>query len=192
MKKDFNKLAIISASVLSIFWACGWMLGTGNAFLMDDYSTITKGMFSLPSTLFTVFPTQRYNDRPVGSIFVGLLQKMFADNYQGYHLIFVLVHIVNILLVYRIAYMILRKEYANTARYGAAISAVIFGAYPQSTMAVQWVSAVFDLLAALFTLLTLYFFLKKNSDIEYKAFYSIVLCDAVYAFKRPPKSSVFM
>lgn len=173
MKKDFNKLAIISASVLSIFLACGWMLGTGNAFLMDDYSTITKGMFSLPSTLFTVFPTQRYNDRPVGSIFVGLLQKMFADNYQGYHLIFVLVHIVNILLVYRIAYMILRKEYANTARYGAAISAVIFGAYPQSIMAVQWVSAVFDLLAALFTLLTLYFSLKKNSDIEYKAFYSI-------------------
>ena len=172
MRRDtIKKTAAMWALAVGVWFACGWMLSRGNAFLMDDYTTITKGMFTPPSELFTLLPTQRYNDRPVGNIFAALLQKMFGQNYQGYHMVFVLVHLASMYLVYRIALLLFAKRDEKARTCGAFLAAAVFGLYPQSIMAVQWVSAVFDLLGCFFTVCALYAFLKKDEGGPYRGFY---------------------
>lgn len=150
------------------------MLSLKNGFLMDDYTTLVWEMFGDITESFTLLPTRRYNNRPVGQIFVALLQDLFGVNHQGYHIVFVLVHLANVYLVYKITKLLFSKSERLDTTYAPFVAAGIFGIYPQSIMAVQWVSAVCDLLGGFFVLTALYAFLKEKEQERYRVFYSIV------------------
>lgn len=160
------------ALCIGLFVSCGWMLGLKNGFLMDDYTTLVWEMFGDITESFTLLPTRRYNNRPVGRIFVALLQDLFGVNHQGYHIVFVLVHLVNVYLVYKITKLLFSGSENLDTVYAPWIAAGIFGIYPQSIMAVQWVSAVCDLLGGFFVLTALYAFLKEKEQGRYRVFYS--------------------
>ena len=187
-----RKTVLIWAICIGLLVTCGWMLTTENGFLMDDYTNLSEEMFKDPADSFTILPTQRYNNRPVGRIFVSILQKIFNTNYQGYHFVFVAIHLVNVFLVYKIAAVLFAMSSKIDSEYAPLVAAAIFGIYPQSVMAVQWISAVFDLLGCFFALCALYAFLKRKKSEQYRAFYGIVAFIAIILSLRTKEMAILM
>lgn len=192
MQKQTPEKAVWYALLIGLFVACGWMMGTQNQFVMDSYSTVARGIFNLPSDLFTLLPTSRYNDRPLGSIFVGLLYILFKTNEQGYHIVFVLVHLVSVFLVYRIAKLLFADSNTMENTYSPVVAAAIFGIYPQSIMAPQWVAAVFDVTCCFFVLCSIYAFLMARQSNAYSGFYSVCAFAAYVLSLRSKEMSLFL
>ena len=173
-QNHINKKHLLIALGISLFAAIGWTLSTANGLYMDDWSIIGGRIGKLPSELFSILPRSRYNNRPVGEIFVMLLHQIFGINSQGYHFVFVIIHLVNVYLVYEIAKLFFKRFSVTEVTFSPILAAAIFGAYPQSIMAVQWVAAVYDMLCCFFMLCSLYCFLKKDAKVRYYGFYSMV------------------
>lgn len=154
------------------FFAIFWILRASNSLTMDDFTTISVARFNEYSELFRLFPARSYNDRSLGLMFVKVLNDMFDSNYKMYHYSFVLVHLFNIAIIYRIGLKIFKKD-ENNYIYAILMSAV-FGIYPVSLMTVQWISAVYDLICCLFILLSILFYLKAMESDKYRIFYGIL------------------
>lgn len=172
-KKHLDRKACIIALCISAFAATGWILSIENGFSLDDYTTIVRGWGNAET--FSLLPRWRYNDRPVGVQFVALLYTIFGRNAQGYHFVFFVIHLINTYLVYQAAKTLLEDFGASETELSPIFAAALFGAYPQSVMAPQWISAVFDMLCSLFFLFAMYFFLKKDKNENYAAFYGILV-----------------
>ena len=171
IKNKYNYI-FIGLIIIGLFIAFSWSISKNNAFLMDDYSNIVNGIFTTPSKLFTILPVSRYNDRPVSTIFVYLLYQIFDLNYQGYHIVFFVLHVLNCLLVYKISKNILLRFKFQQTYYASFIAASIFALNPKSTMAVQWISGTNDITCCFFSLCSVWcFFKNKNSEI-YRLFYA--------------------
>lgn len=158
--------------LIGLFIVFAWSLSKFNFFLMDDYSTITSGIFTTPSQLFSIFPRQRYNDRPVGVIFVALLYKLFGMNHQGYHAVFFAVHATSCLLTGKIAMRLYKKWDINIPAL-PYLAVGIFAFWPNSIMCVHWVAAVYDLLCCFFVLCSIWSYFKAKDNTNYYAFYSV-------------------
>ena len=192
MSSKIKQNVLMIALLIALFAAVGWILGQNNYFVMDDYTTIyIRGIIEHPTQSFSFLPQARYNDRPVGTIFVGILYYLFGMNAQGYHFVFVLVHLCNVYLVWNITKKLLCRFSISNASLTAFIAAAIFGAYPQSIMAPQWVSAVFDLLCCFFVLCSLYYFIKKDER-DYYIFDTVMTCLAYMLSLRAKEMSILL
>ena len=167
-----------------------WMMSSSNSLIYDDYSTILNAKFNTYKDLFKYFPTSDYNDRPIGLIFIKVLNTLFELNYLMYHLCFVLIHIFNVFLIYKIGLRILHGS--NNSEYFAALAAAIFGINPISTMAVSWISAVYDLLCCFLALLSLLFYLKMRDDDKYISMYGILSVLFYYISIRTKEMSIIL
>lgn len=170
-RKKSGKRACVIALCVCILVATGWMLSAENGFLMDDYTNIVESS----SETFSLLPRFRYNDRPTGRILLSYLREFFGMNAQGYHLVLLLIHLLNTFLVYRIAKKLFDEfQVGEGAELAAILSAAIFGAWPQSIMAPQWIAAIPELSCCLFCLCALYFFLKIDGTGPYTGFYTVM------------------
>lgn len=149
-----------------------WVLKSSNSLTMDNFTTICNAKFNGYSEIFRLFPSKSYNDRPIGVMFVKILNDMFDSNYKMYNYVFLGMHFINITLVYFIGLRIFNKD-KNSYMY-AILMAAIFGIYPVSLMTVQWISAVYDLMCCFFILLTVLFYLKAREKSQYNNFYGIL------------------
>lgn len=177
------KCIIIFFAFLSVLW----MLTQNNSLTYDDFTTIANARFTDYSKLFHFLPTKSYNDRPIGLMFIKMLDSMFGLNYQLYHIVFAIIHMINIYMVYRISQFIFNKnqEYA-------LVPAAIFGIYPISLMAVSWISAVYDLLCCTFLLLSTLFFLKCIYQENYKIYNEIMSCFFFYIALRSKEMALIL
>lgn len=176
MSSKVKQNHLLIALSVALFAALSWMLGINNGFLMDDYTvTIIRGVFENPTELFSLLPQARYNDRPVGRIFVGFLYQLFGTNAQGYHYVLVLIHLFNVFLVWHISKKLFSYFSIENPSITAFISAAIFGAYPKSIMAPQWIAAIYDLSCCFFVLCSLYYFIKKDER-DFYVFDTIMVC----------------
>ncbi len=141
--------------LISIIVCKIWILSPHNFFIFDDYTNFFNNHFNFA---FSIFPHQMYNDRPIGNFLFKFLYDLFRLNSTPYFYFLLILHTLNSFLVYKLFKKYLPK---NTV----LISAIIFAVWPRSTFAVQWLSALYDLLSVTFILLYL---------LNYKKYFSLV------------------
>lgn len=89
---------------------------------------------------------------PITSIFYVIVYQLFGEHARAFHLLGLLVHLVNIVLVYR---LFLRLQ---PRRWAAFFVALFFAVHPMLAEPVSWVSALSTLLFSCFYLVTLHLF----------------------------------
>lgn len=121
-----------------------------------------------PAGLLSVPFMESYKDRP-GSIQYYrpvVLLSMWANDFLEqpspflYHLINVLLHVANSLLVFVLLKQILPES------VGALIGGVIFAVHPVHAESVAWISGRTDMLAAFFVLLTVNLWYRARQDLD--------------------------
>jgi Flp pilus assembly protein TadD len=150
-------------------------------FVFDDniniiHNTIVKDFryFSDPSLIDTVTKNKEllygFKNRTVGYFTFALNYKAHGLNVFGYHLVNLLIHIANALLVYQLVILTFSTPYFknwNTAekhgcpqRSMAFFSALLFVGHPIQTQAVTYIIQRFAALATLFCLLSVVMYVK--------------------------------
>jgi len=146
-----------------IFVAVGFLIYSNtlhSPFVFDDEFTIYSNEAIKQNTIYTQFNHQRY----IGHITFALNYKF--NNYTpfGYHLVNIIIHLINTILVYLLMKNLLTTfENNSTARKNNMIPfiiALIFMVHPVQTQAVTYITQRFTSLAALFALGTLLFYVK--------------------------------
>lgn len=190
LKKRKIKLFILL--FLCIFVSVSWMVSKNNTFIFDDYSNILMAKTHSYSQIFKFLPSQRYNDRCIAVMFVKLLYDMFGLNIQSYHIVYAILHYVNVILVYRIITLLMHDSDEETRLNCGIIGAGIFGVYPISLMAVSWVSAEYEMICSLFYLLCIVFYLKQRTQNKYRCFYSICCILSFYLAIRSKEMAIVL
>ena len=124
-----------------------------NGFVYDDYATIVENKYiqhpgqSLPSLFSRSYfniASGEASYRPVATLSYYLIYSIGELNATYYHLFSVLLHALNVILVYLLANVIIKN------RYSALIAGLLFACHPALTEAVDAISYNEDLLAAAF------------------------------------------
>ena len=111
------------------------------------------------------------NYHPLTILSFAIDFKLFKLSAQGYHLHNLILHLVNALLVYFVAWHILRK---NTL--AAFIVSILFAIHPMHVESVAWVSERKDLLYTMYFLLAMLAYIFYNRTGEKKYLYYTLLC----------------
>ena len=138
-----------------------------NGFVFDDYAVIIENKYlKLPGINFASFLNHSYFNiaggeasyRPVATLSYYLIYAIAGLNPFFYHLLSVILHIVNVVLVYLLFNLILKH------RFTALIAGLLFACHPALTEAVDCISYNEDLLAAVFFLLAFLYYLKSSTN----------------------------
>jgi protein O-mannosyl-transferase len=151
---------------------------------------------ALPGNLGTV--KEQFRNRIGGHATFWMNYSMHGLNVIGYHLVNLLIHLMNALLVYLIVIQTFKTPFlkvrtaadpsfnAGTCEMTAFLCALLFVVHPVQTQAVTYISQRFTSLAAFFCLLSLTLYIKarlsEQSGSRY-AYYSISLASAILAMK---------
>ena len=135
-----------------------------NFFLSDDFVALARIAEGDLSPVYA--RTQGGLFRPLYTLSHLLELRLFGLNPLGFHLTNVALHAANAFLTYALAARLLRGEHLTPAALrGVAVSAgLVFLLHPSHTEAVSWIAARADLLAALFSLLSLLFFTRHARE----------------------------
>ena len=163
MSVTVKQILILIALILTVYSNT-----LDNGFVWDDINLITNnvrirylsyipshftsGFFETPTTCRESSRTRYW--RPLVLLSFSLDFLFWGDDPFGYHLTNILVHILNVLLVF----MLLRS--LPNSRPFAFYAALLFGLHPLQTNAVSFISGRTDLLAAAFFLLGCLFFIR--------------------------------
>lgn len=180
-----------SVGVLALIFILGFLI-YGNVlhgeFQFDDKSFIVqnkniKDISDIPA----IWKADRFPSR-----FLTFLT--FAANFHfngldtfGYHLVNVLIHLINAFVVFCCARLILSSTNvramfdARRAWAVALVTALIFLAHPLQTQAVSYISQRFASVATLFYLLSFYFFVKGRMDSNNRMLFVVSALSAVLA-----------
>ena len=124
-----------------------------NGFVYDDYATIVENKYiqhpgkSLPSLFSRSYfniASGEASYRPVATLSYYLIYSIGELNATYYHLFSVVLHALNVILVYLLANLIIKN------RHSALIAGLLFACHPALTEAVDAISYNEDLLAAAF------------------------------------------
>lgn len=155
--------AILAICFLALL--CFWNVLSGEFVLDDQYTIVGHELIKSFSTLPKLFTSNYWGDQYPNGLYRPLTSLSFAFNYFlnglnpfGYHLVNLLLHIINSLMLY-----FLVNCYSQTNKL-ALFSAIIFVIHPIHTEAVSNISGRAELLTANFALLswTAYLLSKEN------------------------------
>ncbi|MCP4652272.1 MAG: tetratricopeptide repeat protein [Candidatus Omnitrophica bacterium] len=164
----------------------------GNSFIWDDGALIVNNPLIKNFQYWKGIFTSSYSGnntyyRPL-SIFSHLLEySLWGLNSAGYHLVNIIIHILNALLIYALLQLVLKK------RAVAMIASLLFLVHPIQTEQVTYISGRCGLLAAFFILAAFIFYIlysKKKSIFptgRYLIFYILSL--ACFSFGLLSKES---
>lgn len=173
-KEDNSHLFLLGMTLLFSFLSVLWTISPQNGLVYDDVTLLAEARFSNYADAFSIFPAMSYNDRPVRMLFLKVLNEMFGLSTVPYHLVFVGFHLWNVYLVYRVCEMMLCCIGMEKDRFVySVIPAAIFGVFPTSLMAVQWISSTCDFQCCNFMLLSAYFYFKLKLNPQYTVQYTI-------------------
>lgn len=160
------------AALIFIFAFIIYSNSIGNFFVRDDSAQISNNpwiksfsgigkIFLSNVWAFTGRPSNYY--RPIMYLGYMIVYKFFGMHTWGYHLVSVLLHAANSVLVYAAACIVLRRTTGIQdagARIGALASGLVFAAHPVHVEAVAWAGGYPDLTATLFSLLAFLVFAR--------------------------------
>lgn len=180
--QKYNKKFMLGLVILTICTAIAnlWVIGDGNTFLFDDYSWLHTAMTKDYREIFTLFPTSKYNDRPMGAMLIKILYDTYGLDYTKHHIVLLTIHLINTVMVVFFSREILKICNKGENSVYALIAGAIFGMYPKSIMCVQWEAAIFDLLGATFSLVAILLYLQYRRNNSYKYFYMVLSIIAYY------------
>jgi len=120
---------------------------------LDDPAYVTNNPyikeFSLSGIAAIFSSFYNFNYHPLTTILYAIEFKLFGLNAAGYHFISLLLHLLNVVLVFSLLLKITgRKEIA-------IVCSLLFGVHPMHVESVAWVSEQKDLLYTLFYLLSI-------------------------------------
>jgi len=172
---------------LSRSWIIGIVLGLTflafancipNDFAYDDQTQILANTFirelrNLPKALVTetwywrvqqdqdpnteAKPTTPYY-RPVFTVYLMILWKLFGASPMGWHFFNILVH----MLVVYLVFLMLEQLSADTRL--SAIASLIFAIHPMRSESVAWISGVTDPILAVFLVSSFYFYVRFRRE----------------------------
>jgi len=158
-------------------------------FMFDDINSIVK--YDSIKSLSNVHDL--YGRRYIGELSFALNYYLGELNVFGYHLVNIIIHIINGLLVWWFVNLTFKTPVMSKSsvspqlsRLVALTSAIIFAAHPIQTQAVTYIIQRHTSLAALFYLLSVVLFVKwrLSSGNRYRLFFYLVsLLSAVVAMK---------
>jgi hypothetical protein len=128
------------ALVLATYPTFAWALRPEHFFIADDWGWLYRSAFQRPSEYASFWPQWVYNDRPVGSLFITAVYRLFGLDNVAFNRVWIGLHLLNTLLVFALG---LRLLGSVTVAMAAAYA---FGNWGTSTAAPTWVASIFDLL----------------------------------------------
>ena len=136
-------------------------------FLYDDFEYVVDN--PIISDLRTAITLN--DPRQVGYLSFALNYTVGGEDPFGYHLVNVLVHIANSLLVFAVAHALFFalgrfREPAPMHRHAAFLAALLFLVHPVQTQAVSYITQRFTSLATLFYLLAVWLYLNARARFE--------------------------
>jgi tetratricopeptide (TPR) repeat protein len=190
-------------------WLLGFILGLTflgfsncitNGFAYDDTTQILSNQFirdfgNLPKALVTeawywrVQLDQDPNEqdkpstpyyRPIFTIYLMILWKLFGAWAPGWHLLNIAVHMLAVYLVFLVI-----ERIAKDSRI-SAIGSLVFALHPLRSESVAWISGVTDPILAVFLIGSFYFYIRYRDEGEARLLiYSLVLF-VFAAFSKEP------
>jgi len=153
--------------------------------VFDDHYVIVENEELKSDSVFTTFNNPRY----IGIVSFALNYRVHQENPFGYHLVNLLIHLCNALLVYWLSLNIFALVSANLHNNNykhllCLFIALLFVAHPVQTQAVTYISQRFASLAAFFTFASLLSYIKfrRSNNSSYWLLILSVVC-ALCAFK---------
>ncbi|MBI5049034.1 MAG: tetratricopeptide repeat protein [Deltaproteobacteria bacterium] len=183
MRKPYNSKSIAITIIMVVSFGV-YANTLFNGFVYDDNDQILENLWirdirHLPDILFSSvwsFLKDRqpsvYYYRPMMYLIYLVEYRLFGPNPGGWHLVNIILHAVNGIMVFLIASMLLlpsslsrpdRLSPADTNNLlPAFMAAIIFVIHPINSEAVAWISAVPELSFTLFSLIAFYIYMKSS------------------------------
>lgn len=135
-----------------------------NGFVYDDHSFVINNPYIRDIHNWDLYFTDSKNVqdpegkfhiyRPLRTLLFSVEYKLFSLSASGYHFFSLILHIVNTLLVFWLIHLLVENDEESL------LGSAIFAVHPVQAETVNWVSVQSDLLASLFGILALIYFVK--------------------------------
>jgi len=174
--KTFNKRNVIyiliaialTAVVYSMSIKNGWIKNWDDGGYVTEHdatsSLSASNLYKLTSNdiskIFSTFYKGNYH--PLTTLVYAVEYNLFKDNAKPYHLINLLFHLANVLLVF-----IFLKKITKRPEI-AFIAALLFGIHPMHVESVAWISELKDVMYTCFFLLSVLYYMKHYEQKENK------------------------
>lgn len=178
-----------------------------NSFIWDDKAIVAKGEYiSKPDNIpFLLTPQywkqfylmlsrhhnqeERVNYRPIFMASFAFDYSLWKHNPFGYHLTNLLLHLLNVILIYFFISIITAPEIRHKGFLDLPfVSAFLFAIHPIHAESVTWIKNRSDLLALVFFLLSFIFFIKSGFQNKSKPrilfYYTSLLCFILALFSK--------
>ncbi len=191
MNFDFIQNKNILILLLILVTAITYFPALENGFLYqwDDGKYIVENPFIRDISLkgiINIFTHQYFtNYHPVTTLCYAIEFKLFGLNPVFYHLINVLLHISNSVILFLLIFNIANRKDI------AFIISVLFAVHPMQVESVAWISELKDVLYTFFYLFGLLFYLKYIYDQKNKLNYFLVLIFFVLSLLSKPTAITF-
>lgn len=131
----------------------------------DSWMLLTNSLVSSPTfdweyikTLFTTVNVGQYS--PVNTLYYFLIFKINAYNPNYYHLLSIIIHLVNVLLIHNLSLIILKSFEIMRADCIAYLVCIIWSIHPLNVESVIWISASKVILYGFFSMLSFMYFIR--------------------------------
>ncbi len=146
-------LGVLAIGLLStlVYWPA-----LHGGFILDDDLLLTESkLIKAPDGLFRIwFTTEPVDYWPVTNTSLWIEWRLWGLNPTGYHITNLALHIAAALLIW----LVLRR----LSIPGAFLAALLFAVHPVNVESVAWISQRKGLLAIVFFLLSIYFYLRRG------------------------------
>ncbi len=129
----------------------GWTNWDDEGYVLDNAMTKNLSLSTL-SQFFSTFQMGNYH--PLAMLSLALDYKWFGADASGFHFHSVVLHLINVVLVFFFAWMLTKKIWASV------ITSLFFGIHPAHIESVSWIAERKDLLYVLYYMASLIAYLK--------------------------------
>lgn len=142
-----------------------------NGFLWDDDDYIKNNLLIRTIDLKEIFSTFLMgNYHPLTVLGYAIQYKFFGTSAVGYHAVNILLHLVNVVLVYFVVFRLSEKTIVSL------VAALLFAVHPMHVESVAWASELKDLLYTMFFLASYIYYMKFMQEGKSKYFaFSLLL-----------------
>jgi tetratricopeptide (TPR) repeat protein len=149
--------SIFGAALIGLVVIATYFPALQGGMLMDDELLTRHPVVVGPNGLYRIWLTTEPQDYwPVTNTVFWIEWRLWGKHIEGYHLVNLLLHVANCLLVWGV----LRR----LAVPGAFFAALLFAVHPVNVESVAWVSQLKSLLAIFFGLLSVWWWLKEENQ----------------------------
>lgn len=179
-KKIFNIPFIWIVNICIFIYFLVWINSVFNGFVWDDEeqivnNTIIQHLFNFPQIFSgATFGTggaglSGWFFRPFLTLSYMLSFAIFGQNAWGYHLIQVIFHLINSILIFKILQIIANEKNDTKTRFLNFLISFLFAIHPVTVEAVSYIAASSEVMYTFFNLSAFYLIAKSNSknDIFY-------------------------